>query len=229
MLTPTVIYRRLLATYGPQGWWPVGGLEGGAGARDRLERGYHPGDYSYPRTDAEQFEICIGAILTQNTAWKNVERALVSLHGTGGLRPSALLAMSQEELAAAIRSSGYFNAKTRKLRVFSEFHLSLAGRTPSRAELLNLWGVGPETGDSMLLYAFGQLHMVVDAYTRRIFEHLGLITDTATYDDIADLCEADLPRELVVYQEMHALLVEHAKRHYRRRPYADPLFVRTSQ
>ncbi|MBT3376109.1 MAG: endonuclease III domain-containing protein [Lentisphaerae bacterium] len=223
MLTPTTIFEVLLAAYGPQGWWPVGVGEG-----DGRAAAYHPLDFAVPRTDSERFEICVGAILTQNTAWRNVEKALVSLHAAGGVQPSALLRMPDQQLADAIRPSGYFNVKSRRLRVFTEFYLLLAGSAPTREELLKVWGVGPETADSMLLYAYGRLHMVIDAYTRRIFSHLGVISETATYDDVASVCEAELPRDVPVYQEMHALLVAHAKRYYQRLPYDDPLFPQVS-
>ena len=112
----------------------------------------------------------MGAILTQNAAWPNVEKALRALEAPGILDPGAILAQAEPELAALIRPSGYHNAKARKLKELATFFRDLQGRTPSRSELLAVWGIGPETADSIRLYAYGQLEMVVDAYTRRVFE-----------------------------------------------------------
>ncbi len=174
--------------------------------------GYHPGDYSFPRDDRERFEICTGAILTQNTAWPNVEKAISGLLAADAMSPEAILALPEEQLCAAIRPAGYFNQKVRKLRAFSVFFSSLRARVPERHELLALWGVGPETADSMLLYAFRVPSFVVDAYTRRIFSGLGLVERDAPHEQVKAFFEAGLPRDLVVYQEFHALIVEHAKR-----------------
>lgn len=222
-------YGRLLDAYGPQGWWPLLGVAGSNPTKTGSVRGYHPGDYSYPRNDAERFEICTGAILTQNTAWPNVEKALRALAGRGVRSPHAVLALPHAELGRLIRASGYYNAKARKLRAFAEFCVAQAGHTPSRSALLTVWGIGPETADSMLLYAYGQIEMVVDAYTRRILGHLGMVDADAAYDEIKHFCERRLPRDLMVYQEFHALMVEHAKRHYRRPPWHDPLLSPSPQ
>jgi endonuclease-3 related protein len=222
-MTLTDMYDQLLSAYGPQGWWPLLGVAGSNPTKTGAMRGYHIGDYSYPRTDAERFEICVGAILTQNTAWPNVESALRALAAHGVLSPHGILALTQPDLATLIRASGYFNVKARKLREFTEFYIGLAGATPSRATLLAVWGVGPETADSMLLYAYGQIEMIVDTYTRRILGHLKLTRASADYDAVKRFCTRRLPRDLIVYQEFHALLVEHAKRHYQRMPYQDPL------
>ncbi|OGV71551.1 MAG: hypothetical protein A3K19_09335 [Lentisphaerae bacterium RIFOXYB12_FULL_65_16] len=222
-MTLTHIYETLFGAYGPQGWWPLLGVAGTNPTKTGAIRGYHVGDYSFPRNDAERFEICAGAILTQNTAWPNVERALRALADRNVLSPQGVLSLAQPDLATLIRASGYFNAKARKLREFAAFYTGLAGQVPTRAALLDVWGVGPETADSMLLYAYGQEEMVVDAYTRRILGHLRLVKPVADYDTVKRFCARRLPCDLVVYQEFHALLVEHAKRHYQRMPYADPL------
>jgi len=215
-----MVYKELLRAYGPQGWWPLLSLHGNGGGNPTKSgsvQGYHPGDYSYPRTIDQQFEICVGAILTQNTAWQNVEKALINLRDTGKLRPEAILQLPAEELALIIRPAGYFNQKAKKLKIFSEFFLGRAAPNngmvpPSRDELLSLWGIGRETADSILLYAFKVPTFVVDAYTRRVLLPLGLIEEGCDYDQIKASIEDAVPGDLVVYQEFHALLVEHAKR-----------------
>jgi endonuclease-3 related protein len=146
----------------------------------------------------------------------NVEKALRGLRDAGALDPDGLLALDEGRLRDAIRPAGFFNQKARKLREFAAFFRGLEGRIPSREELLALWGIGRETADSMLLYAFRVPIFVVDAYTRRIAGTLGLVDPLADYDDIRNIFEQGLPRDPAVYQEYHALLVEHAKRHYRK-------------
>lgn len=217
------LYDRLLHAYGPQGWWPLLGVKGCNPTKTGSVRGYHPGDYSYPRSEAQQFEICVGAILTQNTAWTNVETALSRLADADLLTPSAILSCQTDKLREAIRPSGYFNAKTRKLRHFARFFLDLDGATPDRNQLLDVWGVGPETADSIRLYAYRVPNAVADAYTRRILAHLGFVDRRAGYEQVRSVCEESFPAELELCQEFHALMVEHAKRWYARRPYRDPL------
>ena len=207
------LYERLRQTYGPQGWWPLLAWPGINPTRSGTGRGYHPGDYSFPRTPAEQFEICCGAILTQNTAWPNVEKALLRMRAEEALAPDAILELAPECLGEIIRPSGYYRVKAEKLRRFAEFYRNLRSTVPGREALLAVWGIGPETADSMLLYAFHQPEMVIDAYTRRILTALKLIRGTESYEAIKQLCATALPRELAVYQEFHALMVEHAKRH----------------
>ena len=203
---------RLCAAYGPQGWWPLFEHRGSNPTLTGRLTGYHPGDYSFPRTEAQRFEICCGAILTQNTAWPNVEKALQALVHQGLLAPREILAVDEERLQQAIRPSGYFRAKARKLRVFCEFCLRLSGRPPSREDLLQVWGVGPETADSILLYAYAQTEMVIDAYTLRVLRHHGYQRSQSDYAAAKAYCERNLPRSLAGYQEFHSLMVEHAKR-----------------
>lgn len=203
---------QLLATYGAQGWWPLLTHRGCNPTSAGRLTGYHPGDYSFPRTEAERFEICCGAILTQNTAWPNVEKALFALSDQGLLVPHEILIADDSALEGAVRPSGYFRMKARKLRAFSEFHQKLGGRTPSRDELLAVWGVGPETADSMLLYGYGQTEMVIDAYTLRVLRVHGYKRGRPSYVEARAYCEKHLPRSLATYQEFHALMVEHAKR-----------------
>jgi endonuclease-3 related protein len=207
------LYDHLLDRLGPQGWWPIRHADGpqAVSSRCRAERGYHPGDYTLPRTSRQCFEVCTGAILTQNTAWRNVEKALDSLAAETRLDPAAMLVLTPAQLGQLVRPAGYFNQKARKLRLFSEYFLSLAGRVPAREELLALWGIGPETADSILLYAFHQPEFVVDAYTKRVLSHHGMVAPDSSYQQVKDYCRHRLPADLVVYQEFHALIVAYAK------------------
>lgn len=194
------IYRLLRDLRGPQGWWP----------------GETP------------FEMAVGAVLTQNTAWVNVERAIANLRAAGALEPHALLALPPERLALLLRPAGYFNVKARRLRALVEFLVretggevaALAAREPAelRLRLLEVPGVGRETADSILLYALGRPVFVVDAYTRRIFGRLGLLDGGADYDRIRGLFERALPREEALFNDYHAQLVAHGKETCRPRP-----------
>jgi endonuclease III related protein len=207
-----VFAMEMLSAYGPQGWWPLLAHAGSNPTSTGRLTGYHPGDFTFPRTKPQLFEICCGAILTQNTAWTNVERALASLAKLARLSARGILSADDGTLETAIRSSGYFRAKARKLRAFSRFYLGLAGRTPSREELLGVWGIGPETADSIRLYAYKQSEMVVDAYTIRVLVKHGYCRLPLDYARAKRYCEARLPRSVEGYQEFHALVVEHAKR-----------------
>jgi len=208
------LYRRLLRTYGPQGWWPLLALHGRGTNPTKTGsiRGYHPGDYSYPKTERQRFEVCAGAILTQNTAWPNVERALVRLERSRLIDPKKIMRVEEARLRRLIRPAGYFNQKARKLKAFARFYLSLKGKVPSREQLLGVWGVGPETADSILLYAYGEPEFVADAYTKMVLSGMWLVAADASYEEVKRFCVARLPRDVQVYQELHALLVEHAKR-----------------
>lgn len=204
--------RSLLTAYGPQGWWPLLAHAGSNPTSTGRLTGYHPGDFSFPHNEAQRFEICCGAILTQNTAWTNVEHALHALAQQALLAPTAILGASERTLEKAIRPSGYFRAKARKLRAFASFYRALAGDVPSREQLLAVWGIGPETADSMRLYAYKQTEMLIDAYTIRVLCHHGFCRPPLDYARAKRYCEQRLPRSLATYQEFHALLVEHAKR-----------------
>lgn len=209
------IYSFLLKEYGQQGWWPLLGCTGCKPTKTGSVAGYHPGDYDLPRTRNQVFEVCLGAILTQNTGWPQVEMALRSLQERNCLDPERILHMDIEALKEAIRSAGYFNQKAKKVKIFTGYFLNLLrDRIPAREELLSLWGIGPETADSMLLYAFRVPTFVIDAYTRRILTRLGIADEKSSYDDLKALFEQSLPKDFILYQEYHALLVEHAKRFY---------------
>lgn len=173
----------------------------------------------------------VGAILTQNAAWPNVERAITNLKRARKLNARAMLALSNGELQRLIRPSGFFRVKARRLRSFVDYFVtryqgSIARmrRIPLdrlRPELLAVHGVGPETADSILLYALDKSVFVVDAYTRRIFERHGLTTCRTAYEDVRALFEDNLPRRVNLYNEYHALLVRLAKTHCRPKPRCD--------
>lgn len=167
------------------------------------------------------FEICAGAILTQNTAWTNVKKALASLNEGGLLSPEKIAACPLPRLERAVRSSGYFRQKARRLKEFcrraSREHpegfaawFSAASAADLRAELLSYKGVGPETADSMALYAGGKAGFVIDAYTRRAGERAGL-AGGLSYDGWKALFERSLPPDVKLYNEYHALLVRLGK------------------
>jgi len=213
------IYQRLLSAYGPQGWWPLPSM---AGARGFDLRGYHPGSYRWPRSAEGRFEVILGAVLTQNTAWTNVEKALQRLRVAGLVLPEHFLLVPTRRLAGLIRSSGYFNQKAKKLKVVARIFSPPGSLTlrlaPSRDQLLALWGIGRETADSILLYAFARPVFVVDAYTRRVFTRLGTFDGRESYDQVQGEFHRRLPMRHELYNEMHALIVEHAKQHCRSRP-----------
>lgn len=183
-------YRRLRRHFGHQQWWP--------------------GD--------TPFEVCVGAILTQNTAWTNVEKAIANLKRAGKLTPHALHRLRQPELARLIRPSGYFNIKARRLKAFIEFLFAEYGGSVARMadeplatlrpKLLAVSGIGPETTDSILLYALDKPIFVVDAYTKRVLARHDLIKPTATYHEIQELFHRALgtvSREL--FNDFHAQFV----------------------
>ena len=196
------LYRDLLKKYGPQGWWPINNK-------------YHPKDYSYPKTEKQRFEICIGAILTQNTSWMNVEKALLNLIKLRLIDPVKIRGIDDDTtdniLKDAIKSAGYFNQKAKKIKIFSEFYIRLKGRIPTRDELLDVWGIGPETADSILLYAYNRPEFVIDAYTKKLLLKMKIINKEAGYDEIKCLFEKNLPKKYTIYQEFHALIVENGK------------------
>ncbi len=219
----------LLARHGPQGWWPVRSERALFAARGgaRHERGYHPGEFDFPRSRAGRWEIATGAVLTQNTAWSNVERALDALAAAGVASPEAVVALTSAELAALIRPAGYYNQKSGYLRALAGWFLAndedldRAPRTRATLEavrpaLLAVRGVGPETADSVLLYGYALPTFVIDAYTRRVLGAHGLAAPAAPYEALRAACEASLrePSDTATverWQEIHAVIVEEAK------------------
>jgi endonuclease-3 related protein len=192
-------YELLRRAYGPQRWWPV---TPPGETKPRYTGG--------PHTELQKFEVAAGAILTQNTAWSNASRAIESLNENRFMNPEALLGLDEKSLARLIRSAGYYHQKAKRLKILAAFFLTR--EIVTRRSLLALNGVGPETADSIMLYAFGEPHFVVDAYTRRIFGRLGLAHPDAPYEEVRRIFERNLPRRIHVYREYHALIVEHGKR-----------------
>lgn len=209
------VFDVLYAEYGSQGWWPLMDAAGDSGSVPA----YHPHDFDYPRTKEQRFEIAIGAILTQNTSWENVQKALINLHEQNSLYPKELQSLASEELEELIRPSGYYRQKAKKIREYCRLSHSLGTELPNREQLLSVWGIGPETADSILLYGWKQPIFVVDAYTKRILSHLGMVSETASYHEIQLLFHDALPADWILFQEYHALLVRHAKYFYSRKPW----------
>ncbi len=175
---------------------------------------YHPRDYSYPHTEDERFEIIAGALLTQNTGWQNAEKALLNLHSARRLSPEKILSLPLSELECLVRPAGYFRQKAARLKGLSEAYLEAdgdAGTGNLRAHYLSVNGVGPETADSILLYAYGRPSFVIDAYTRRMCSALNLFQGKS-YDDYRNFFQANLRPEPELFNEFHALIVEWGKR-----------------
>lgn len=191
-------YERLLDAFGPQHWWP--------------------GD--------SPFEVMVGAVLVQNTSWRNVERAIANLRDAGVMDPHAMYSLPPEELAELVRPAGYYQVKTRRLRsllkfVVDEFDGSLEAMFATdvstlRDRLLAIHGIGPETADAILLYAGGLPTFVVDTYTHRVLARHGWVGYEADYHEIKELFEAALPAAAPLYNEYHALLVRVGKDFCRR-------------
>lgn len=186
------IYDTLSRCYGPQHWWPA----------------------------ETSFEMMAGAILTQSTAWTNVEKAVANLKEAEVLSPSEFRKLSDAELAALIYPSGYYNAKAKKLKALANWletydnelsAVKAVAPDKLRQELLGVHGIGPETADSILLYAMELPFFVIDAYTRRLFSRLGISPEGDSYDDWQDLFTNALERDAGLYNEYHALIVRHAK------------------
>lgn len=182
------LFEQLFAHYGAQNWWPA----------------------------ETPFEVMLGAILTQNTAWTNVEKAILNLKNLSELNPQALLAMPHESLAEAIRPSGYFNLKAERVQnlcslLLDNRELHKLADLELRTQLLGVTGIGPETADDILLYAFQRPVFVIDAYTRRLLGRIGCIDGDLAYEDLRQTIEQALAADAEYYNEFHALIVIHAK------------------
>lgn len=218
------IYEKLLDEYSYQGWWPLLDYDGSNPTKTGSIQGYHPKDYSFPHNSREQFEIIMGAVLTQNTSWPSVEKALINLNELIDFTPSEVLNLDEDKFKEAIRPAGYYNQKYNYLRNMAEFYLSLEGKTPTRSQLLEVKGIGNETADSILLFAYKEKEFIVDSYTKRILSYLGLIDSNDGYLKVKNFIEEEFKGDIFQYQEFHALIVEHAKRFYSKKPYgADDL------
>jgi endonuclease-3 related protein len=192
------IYSFLLETYGPQHWWPAD----------------------------TPFEVMLGAVLTQNTSWSGAEKAITELRSLTALNPLGITTLSNEEIEQAIRPSGYYRQKTDRIRTLCLYclekyegdveQMKTASTDQLRKELLSLSGIGPETADSILLYAFGRPVFVVDAYTVRLCSRLGLCDGAAKYDIVQSTFMEGLKPDATLYNEFHALIVHHSKTHCRK-------------
>jgi endonuclease-3 related protein len=200
------IYRRLFDRYGPQHWWPA----------------------------EKPFEVIIGAILTQSAAWTNVEKAILNLKNAGKLSPDAIRRLPEQELAGLIYSCGYYNTKARKLKAFVKWFgekyddslekLFNNNIETIRRELLDVYGIGEETADSIILYAGNKPVFVIDAYTRRIISRMGLTPCNNTYSDYQKLFMDNLPPDAGLFNEYHALLVRLGKETCRIHPSCNDCF-----
>jgi endonuclease-3 related protein len=189
----TKMYELLFGRFGPQHWWP----------------------------GETQFEIIIGAILTQNTSWANVEKAIENLKTTKALSAKALYRMNHDELATLIKPAGYFNIKAKRLKtfltwLFDEYdglleNIEQISTARLREELLNIKGIGPETADSILLYAFERPVFVVDAYTARVMTRHALVESGCDYEQLQQLFQSNLAEDVGMFNEYHALLVRVGK------------------
>ncbi|MFD1037741.1 endonuclease III domain-containing protein [Virgibacillus byunsanensis] len=199
-----LIYDKLFDYYGPQNWWPAD----------------------------TPFEMMVGSILVQHTNWRNVDKALTKVKAY--LDPERIETLKTDELAQLIRSSGFFNIKAKRIKTYLEWfktynydieRVKMKNKQELRKELLNIKGIGRETADVMLLYAFEQPIFVVDAYARRMFYRLGHDMPKS-YDVFRKQVEKELPNKWTLYNEYHALLVEHAKRHCKATPICEgcPLY-----
>lgn len=195
------VYNKLLKQHGPLDWWP--------------------GD--------SPFEIMVGAVLTQNTAWTNVEKAIANLKDAGALTPEAIVATHHKRLAKWLRPSGYFNIKAKRLKNFCRWYLqqgafsslNIMETADLRTQLLSVNGVGPETADDILLYAFERPVFVVDAYTRRIFTRLGHLQGDEHYETVRAMFENKLKNDAQLFNHYHALIVSHGKDICKTKPRCD--------
>jgi len=214
-LTPQLLYQTLIENFGKQNWWPI-------------DKSYHEKNNSDPR-----FETIIGAILTQNTAWLNVEKALHNLKSENLMDIKKISDIDIKLLQKMIKPSGFFNQKAKRLKnIASYLHKNYQDDLDCffsrnlyeiREELLSLYGIGPETADSILLYAGGMPIFVVDSYTKRICKRLPLDTNIS-YDEIQEYFERNIRKDhskkeiAQIYNELHALIVRLAKNYCKKKP-----------
>ena len=192
------IYTELLKSFGPQDWWPMNNK------------------FSPP-----EWEVCVGAILTQNTSWANVEKALTNMKKAGCTSADAVLNTPPAKLEVMVQPSGFYRQKAVRLKSFAKTVKEAGGLEKfleiPREGLLRLKGIGQETADSVLLYAGERPFFVIDAYTRRVFSRLGMATEDAGYEELRALFEKNIPKNVTLYKEYHALIVELAKRYCRKK------------
>jgi endonuclease-3 related protein len=211
-MQPLILYAKLYSAYGKQDWWPAS------------------------RGKNKEFEVCIGAILTQNTAWSNVEKAISSLKSQNSLSIQAISGMRPQKLARLVKPAGYYNQKAGYLKEFCNHVLQkhsgklqklFSQQIPAlRSELLSLKGIGPETADSIILYAAGKPVFVIDAYTKRLNERLALKPELKTYSELQSFFHSKLPKNTQLFNEFHALIVKHAKESCRKKPACEKCFLK---
>lgn len=219
-----LIYDKLLSEYSYQGWWPFLDHEGVNPTKTGAINGYHPKDYDFPKNDHQKFEVILGSVLTQNTAWPSVEQALNNLNKLIEFTPEPILRFSlenEDEFKDAIRCAGFVNQKANYIKNISEFYMNINDKIPSRNDLLAIKGIGNETADSILLFAHKQKEFKIDAYTKRIFSYLGYINEKDSYMSVKNFFETNFLGDVNMFQEYHALIVEHAKRYYSKKPYGE--------
>ena len=202
------IFNRLLSCYGSQHWWPAD----------------------------TPFEVMAGAVLTQATAWTNVERAIANLKQADALSPAAIRGLDTEELAALIYSSGFYNVKARKLKALTQYLGDAYGDdieamrsqddAKLRRELIAVKGIGEETADAILLYALGKPSFVIDAYTRRLFNRLGITPKSEAYSAYQRMFTDSLSQDTALFAEYHALIVQHGKEACRKTPVCEGCCLR---
>lgn len=210
------IFEILKNNYGSQGWWPV------------TEKSEIIPTYKFRNsfTEKQILEIIIGTFLTQNTNWNpNVTTSITNLNRNNLINLEKLKKIDEKQFAKLIQSSGYYNQKAENIKLFVKFlhenpikKLKKLETEKLRVLLLEQKGIGPETADSIVLYAFQKPSFVIDAYTRRIFLRLKLISENSTYEEIQKLFQNNLEKNPVLYNEFHALIVEHAKRFCKKKP-----------
>ena len=212
-----LIYNKLYSRFGPQNWWPIT-LE------DEITPRYHK---NIKLTEKQKLEICFGAILTQNTNWKNVEKAIIQLNKNQLIDINKILRINNEKLAEIIKSSGYHNQKAKKLKNFclflmNKYHGNIKKLFSNnidklKNELLSVNGIGPETADSIILYAAKKPIFVIDAYTKRIMNRVGFKENN--YDGLQNLFMNALKKDEKLFNECHALLVELGKNTCKKKPF----------
>jgi len=196
------VYNKLLEKYGYQNWWPV-----------------HEGQNSI-------VEIAFGAVLTQNTSWKNVEKALENLIKHNMLDFEKVYCSDIEFLKELIRPAGFYNQKAKTLKAVSKLFLEKPHKDITREDLLSIKGVGKETADSILLYALNKPYFVIDAYTKRFLSRLGLVSDKIDYDSLQSFITQNIEMDLEVYKEFHALIVKHCKELCTKKPKCEICFFK---
>lgn len=197
------LYKQLSSAYGKQNWWPLSGY------MNKFD------------------EVSIGAILTQNTSWKNVEKTLENLINAKILSLKSILNTDNNILKSLIKPAGFYNLKAKRLKEFAKAISKVGKEEIDRKFLLSIKGIGKETADTILLYGLDKATFVVDAYTKRLFYRLRIIEyEKINYDELKTLIESGIPKNLEIYKEYHALIVKHCKNLCKKKPLCDECFLK---